>query len=176
MFERGWRLRHGSVSYEWGGRNPADPFRRNLGRVYNLQAPDVSEVQIVSEDAPRPRADVVRFGQDYRGGRTWTFTLGVKAGSERAAELLLGEVERAWRGDGVRLAAGALAQLTTQVNGQERTVYGRPRRFTPNYSLLSAGEASAIATFDTQDDVWYGPEQSLRVDLAPSASGSWWAA
>ena len=77
---------------------------------------------------------------------------------------------RAWRGDGVRLVAGAMAQLTTMQDGRELTTYGRPRRYTANLSQLNAGEATAVATFETCSDAWYGAEQQERIDIVPPTS------
>lgn len=167
MIDRQWRLTYPGCDFTWGA-NPADPFRRPMN-VYNAEAPDPGSVAITLEDAERPRQDGVRFGQDYRGGRTWTFTLGVRGTSQAHARSLLAAAEKAWRGDGVRLIPGKMAALTTAIDGQERTLYGRPRQFTPSYAKIAAAEAAAVCTFDTMDDVWYGPEQSVRIDMNPTA-------
>lgn len=170
-YERQWVLEHPGVSFAWGGVNPANPFRLPRG-VYNLEPPEQAATTVTTEDAEHVRRDGMRFGQDYRAGRTWTFTLGVKGTSPANARQLLADAELAWRGDGVRMIPGAMASLTTMVGGQLRTVYGRPRLFTPSYAKLAASEASAVATFDTFDDCFYGPEQQLRIDMTASpASG-----
>lgn len=172
-FERGWQLAYPGVVYEWGGVNPADPFRRNLGRPITMAPPAVSDTELETDDSAEPRQDGVRFGSDFRRGRTWTFTLGIKGTTRAGAEAFLSELERVWRGDGVRLTPGAYAAVSFRPTAGIglRTMYGRPRKFTPVYDLVHAGQASALVTFDARDDLWYGSEQSVRVDLAPSAAG-----
>lgn len=168
-FERQWVLEHPGVSFAWGGQDPANPFRLPRG-IYNLAPPEQAATDVATEDTTKPRQDGVRFGQDFRGGRTWTFTLGVKAATPAAARALLASAELAWRGEGVRLTPGAMASLTTMVGGQYRTMYGRPRLFTPNLTNIGQGEASAVCTFDCFNDLWYGPQQQVRVNLQPSAT------
>lgn len=176
MLEGEWRLQAPGIDVSWGGVDPADPFRRNRGRVTLREAPDFTDTELLLEDTARPRQDGIRFGQDYRRGKTITFQLQIKgAGSTNVAasascRAMLAALELAWRGDGVRLIPGAMASLTVRVAGAERRVYGRPRKYAPNLANIALGEATAVATFDTADDVWYGPEQQLTVQLARPAS------
>lgn len=170
LLEREWVLEYPGTELRWGGIDLVTNPHRLPRDVYNLTAPEVGDVNIRTEDGDRPRQDGVHFGQDYRGGRTWTFTLGVKGTSAAHAAGLLAAVEKAWRGDSVRLLPGESAALTTRLNGVEYTMFGRPRRFTPNRAELHAWKASAVVTFDCIDDVLYGPEQTLRIDPIPPTS------
>lgn len=176
MLERQYRLQYPGVDYTWGGIDPVgDPFRLFRGRTRTI-AVEWTDTELTLEDTDRPRQDGRRFGQDYRRGATGTFTLGARGvtGSKAAAEAsvrqLMREQARAWRGDGVRMIPGAMAQLTTMQDGRELTTYGRPRRWAPNYAQIHAGEATAVATFDTWSDAWYGAEQQVRIDIVPPTS------
>lgn len=167
MRDRGWRLAvPGGSSVDFGGVDiVADPFLRGLGWI-GVQDYEVSETALTTEDTARPRTDGVRFGQDYRGGLTHTFTLTVRGRTRAEAEQLAGALSDVWRGDDVRDTPDTFAELTTSQGGAERTMLGRPRRFQPNYDRLSSAyEVTAVATFETTDDTWYGPEESLRIDL-----------
>lgn len=177
MLERQWRLTYPGVEYVWGGIDPvADPFRLFRGRPRNIAAPEWTDTDLATEDTDRPRQDGRSFGQDYRRGATGTFTLGVRGvgGSnvamQQSVRQLMRDQARAWRGDGVRLIPGAMAQLTTLQDGRELTTYGRPRRWAANYGQLYAGEATAVATFDTCSDAWYGLEEQVRIDIVPPTS------
>lgn len=175
MNERGWRLEYPGVTYEWGGLDPVgDPFRLFRGRARNTSVPEYTDTEVEVEAGGRPRQDGQWFGQDFRRGLTITFQLAVRgvagAGGEASVRQLLRAQQLAWRGDGVRMVPGALAKLTTLQDGRELTTYGRPRRWAANTSLIRQGEASAVATFDTMDDVWYGSEQSARIDIVPPTS------
>lgn len=166
MRERGFRLSYPGTVLEFGGIDPTgDPFGLGLGWI-GVTDYDVSATALTTEDTNRPRVDGIRMGQDFRGGRTHTFTLTVRGRTRAEAELLAGAAEDAWRGDTVRLTADTFAELTTMQGGAERTVLGRPRNFAPNYERLSSAyEVTCVATFETTDDTWYGAEESLRVDL-----------
>lgn len=171
MLERQWLLEYPGVSFAWGGRDPVNnPFRLPRG-VFNSAAPAWGEAAVTTEDADRPRDDGVLFGQDWRGGMTATFELGMAGTTEMHARQLQAEAQRAWRGDSIRGVPGAVAALTTQVGGQLRTVYGRPRKFTPGPVVPQTCRASATATFDCVTDVWYGPEQTVRIDLPTAPAG-----
>ena len=179
LFEQQWRLAYAGVEYLWGGIDPADPFKRWLGRGSNAEAPEWSDTELELETWGRPRQDGVGFGQDFRRGKTVTFQLIFKgAGSTNAAtrahaSQLIADAERAWLAEdeaGERLAPGQLATLTTRYGGVERTIYGRPRKFTPIYATLASGQARAVATFDCASDTWFGDEESLRVDMVPPTS------
>lgn len=177
MLEREWRLTYPGVDYSWSGVDPVtDPFRRGRGRPKNREAPEFSDTELSTEDADRPRQDGRTFGQDFRRGMTITFQLSMEgtgatnAAAEADTRRMMREQQLAWRGDGVRMTAGAMAQLTTCQGGAELTTYGRPRRWTPSYATIQAGRAVSVATFDTMDDAWYGAEQQHRVDIVPPTS------
>lgn len=177
MLAREWRLQYPGVDYSWSGVNPTgDPFRRFRGRASNREAPEFTDTELTVEDADRARQDGRTFGQDFRRGCTITFQLALtgagvnNAAAEQDCRRMLREQQLAWRGDGVRMTAGAMATLTTMQDGVELTTHGRPRRWAPNPAGLHAGEATAVATFDTMDDVWYSPAQQQRVDIVPPTS------
>lgn len=176
MLERQYRLQYPGVDYSWGGLDPADTFRRSRGRARNTAPPEFTDTELELETGGRPRQDGSWFGQDFRRGLTITFQLGVRgdgatnAATEASCRALMRAQQLAWRGDGVRLQAGAMAKLTTLQAGRELTTYGRPRRWAPNYGAVQMGEASAVATFDTMDDVWYGAEELVRINIVPPTS------
>lgn len=132
-------------------------------------APEVGPVVIEADDVGRPRGDGVAFGADFFGGRTVTFDVAVIGGDEVTGRALLEGLQRAWRGDAVRVRPGAVASLTSPSG---RTVFGRPRRFVSDDSLSLSGVATVIADFVTADSVWYsGVEHVATVLLVPDPGG-----
>lgn len=132
-------------------------------------APDLGAREIEHEDARRPRADGISFGQDFTAGRTVTFELDVDGADTDDARAKLARLSRAWRADAVRSTPGATATLTT---GSGRVAFGRPRRFSSNDDLLPQGLSTVVADFASADDAWYGgTEQGVTVPLVPAPSG-----
>ncbi|MFD0044748.1 hypothetical protein ACFVGV_06110 [Pseudarthrobacter scleromae] len=143
-------------------------FGSIASRLVFTSAPDLGSLAIRHDDADRPRADGVVFGEDFFGGRTITFDVSVAGEDEAHARELLGRMARAWRADVVRRTPGAVATL---VSDSGRIAFGRPRRFASTDELLPEGMSQVIADFATADSVWYGPEHSVSVDLQPRPGG-----
>lgn len=158
-----WSLTYAGTSVTWG---PADL------PIVNMDAPDLGAVDIREDDADRPREDGRAFGQDFRGGRTISFELGVFGQDEAAARTTLAALARAWRADPVRGTPGAVAELRMRHAGRERVAYGRPRRFASNDSEIGQGVATVVADFAVTDDVFYGTTAQIEdVTLAPPLGG-----
>lgn len=158
-----WKLSYTGTDVTFG---PADLD------VVNLAAPEVSDPDIETDDARRPRADGVAFGVDFRGGQTVTFDLAVCGRDEAATRAAYAKLATAWRGDGIRTQPGAVAALYTRRGGSTRVAFGRPRRFAGNVEHVHQGLITAVCDFACADDRWYdADEQTREVALVPAPSG-----
>ena len=131
---------------------------------------DVGGYDIRSQDRERSSGDGVFFGRDFHTPPTWTFKLGVKAidGDVMGALRRLGAV---WRGDRFRGVPGAYTALSYRLGGQERVVYGRPRRFFADPDPTWQSDWKMVtADFRLMDSRSYGPLRSLTLDLVSTAS------
>lgn len=104
------------------------------------------------QDVDYPSADRTRFGRDYVGAPTWSWTVLI---SPRDGDVL-GAQQRlaaAWRNTSTRNTPGAVTQLVVQRNGVKYAVWGRCRRI-----VFDAGETdwlrqgAAFATLDFKLD------------------------
>lgn len=156
MINGEWRLRYPGTEYAFG------PHGFD---VFNRTTPEPGTVDDEVGDAPRPFEDGVNFGTDTKGGRLWSFDLGVSSlTSEADVRARVGAFRTAWRADIVRGTAGMLAELHTCYRGVERVMYGRPRRADPVYANTSATlTASIVATFQATDDVHYDTTPTTAV-------------
>jgi hypothetical protein len=159
-----WRLSYPGVEYAFG--TPATP-------VFNRTTPDLGDVDIRVSDVDRPRADGRAFGVDFRGGRTISFDLGLRARSEAEVRQEAARLQQVWRADAVRSTAGALATLTTQYAGRQRVIYGRPRRLAVDYSDAGINSfVTAVADFAAIDDLFYdADEYSAQFGSVPPTTG-----
>ena len=124
---------------------------------------EVSEVEfgrpeIEDQDARNPFRDGLRFGRDYRAGRTITFELFAhsRGGADPLESVAL--LERAWLADAVRSRSGAFSVLTYRINGRDRRVYGRPRRFATDSRLYRSGVIGITCDFQCLDHLFYADE------------------
>lgn len=120
------------------------------------------------DDRELPRADGLRFGQDFRGGQTARFSLWVSGDDEADVLAELAALATVWRNDGGRTFAGSMATLR-HPNG--RFMFGRPRSFEADAQRAGQGYATVKAVFEAQDDLWYGPEELTRIRFVPPVSG-----
>jgi hypothetical protein len=104
-----------------------------------------------TSDADLPTEDGRRFGVDLRGGETWGFSLFTSPSVE-------GEGWAAYRD---------VKQLRYRLGGQNRCVYGRPRRWTPGDTKSGhAGLLFVEADFETVDAQVYDAEvKAVRVGM-----------
>jgi hypothetical protein len=136
------------------------------------KAPDLGDAALTTADSPRARRDGVAFGQDFRGGRTVTFDLGIVRPSEAEALAAVERFSRLWRADEVRSTPGATATLTVRRAGRERVLFGRPRRFAENVEHIEEGYATILADFAASDDCFYSStETATTISLVPPLSG-----
>lgn len=128
---------------------------------------------IVSVDRQLPRSDGIRFGRDYRGGRTIAFTMHVFGDTGGQGLGILDELTAAWMGDSVRTRPGAVQTLRIKTGGRTRRVYGRSRRFAPVSTKIAAnGWAPVEADFRTVDHYFYDDNESNNtVAIVPPSGG-----
>ncbi len=159
-----WQLSYPGTTFTFG--TPETP-------VWNRTTPDVGDVDIRVADGDRPRQDGRAFGVDFRGARTISFDLGVRAHTAAEVREETAELLRAWRADAIRGVPGAVASLTSHYDGRERVVYGRPRRIAPNYSDVTVNlNAVVVADFACVDDLFYGTtEESHSFSIVPGTGG-----
>lgn len=164
MRDAEWRLRYPGTDFTFGTRETP---------TFNRTTPDLGDIDIRIADVDRPRGDGVSFGMDYRGGRTISFDLGVRAQTELAARDEAARLITAWRADRVRLKPGSVAELTARYAGRERVVYGRPRRLAPDYSDVAVNcFVGVTADFACVDDLFYDPEwEEARMTTSPQLGG-----
>ncbi|MBM0201922.1 hypothetical protein JNW90_01465 [Micromonospora sp. STR1s_5] len=158
-----WTMAYPGTTYTWGPR---------ASGVMLASEPQISAVEIITDDVPRPRADGRAVGVDFRGAGTVTFELLVLGDSEAQVRERHSVLSRVWRADRVRSVPGAVAALSTVVAGRPRVGYGRPRRFAAAPKRPRQGVIPVVADFALVDDCWYDPtvEQTL-VPLVPPPSG-----
>jgi hypothetical protein len=132
------------------------------------QMPAITAPEIVTDDSSVPRGDARRFGQDFLGGTTIAFELSVNGSTEDEDRALLGRLRAAWRADAVRSTPGAFATLKAHTG---RYTYGRPRQLTADDRFAHVGRSDVIASFETADDLWYGPQESARVRFVAETVG-----
>lgn len=159
-----WRLIYPGADYTFG---TAETL------VWNKKAPEIGTPDVKSSDVDRPRSDGRAFGVDYVTGQTISFDLGVRASSDAGVREATSLLKKVWRADPVRLTPGAVAELRAQYAGRERIVYGRPRRFSPDFSDAAINHhVSVLADFACVDDVWYGPDDSsIQFGIVPPLGG-----
>lgn len=133
-----------------------------------FESPDIVQV-----DRQLPRSDGIRFGRDYRGGRTISFTMHVFGESVTQGFGILDELTATWMGDATRLRPGAVQTLRIKTGGRTRRVYGRSRRFAPVSTKIAAnGWAPVEADFRCVDHYFYDDvEKSNTVSIVPPSGG-----
>jgi hypothetical protein len=159
-----WRLTYPGTSYRFG--TPANA-------AWNLTTPDVGDADLRVADVDRPRQDGRAFGVDYRGGRTISFEMGLRAQTPAKAREEAALLQQARRADAIRSVPGAVAELRTVYDGRERLMYGRPRRLALDYGDVTVNQyVGVVADFACSDDLFYGSvEEDARVSLVPSLGG-----
>ncbi len=159
-----WLLSYPGTDFVFG--NPETP-------VWHRKTPDIGDVDLRVADVNRPRQDGKAFGVDYRSGRTITFEMGVRGTSPTEVRTTAAELTKAWRADPVRKTPGAVAELRLNYDGRERLVYGRPRRFAPDYSDVAVNQfINVVADFACADDLFYDTEEEgITFSIVPSLGG-----
>ncbi len=122
-----------------------------------------------TQDVDNPTGDGVRMGKDFKGSTSWAFGLYTNGETEDEAWAALSDLAAAWDADDVRTDPGAVMPLRFRVAGQNRRVYGRPRRWTASPTNLSLGGRIDIeADFATVDHLVYDDEMKTQiVTIAP---------
>ncbi|NII42106.1 hypothetical protein E9228_002764 [Curtobacterium flaccumfaciens] len=131
-------------------------------------APEIGDPNRDNQDSDLPGVDGSLFGIDSTSGQTIAFGLTAVGETDAEANALHAAFRRVWRADSIRRTPGATATLTAPSG---RSTFGRPRRITPTFYPDDAGAVGITADFATQNDLWYGPEQTLRVPLGLSQGG-----
>lgn len=164
MLENEWRLVYPGEDFTFG---------TGASDVFNVTAPDLGDIPLRVDDAEVPRGDGGLFGVDFHGQRTITFDLGITGDTPTDIRASVAALTLAWRADSVRTVPGAVAELRARYRGEERLVYGRPRRFAPNLREVSTGLfASATADFLCSDDRFYSVDEHVAiVSLVPPLGG-----
>jgi hypothetical protein len=164
MIHGEWRLIYPGVDFLFGSRSST---------VFNRTSPEIGTPEIQIADNDRPRGDGRAFGVDYYGGQTLAFDLGVRAATDAEVRQATAALRHVWRADAVRQTPGAVAELRAYYGGRERVVFGRPRRFSPDYSDATVNNlVSVLADFDCTDDLWYAPEDdSVEFGIVPPLGG-----
>jgi len=128
---------------------------------------------MVVVDRPLPRADGIRFGRDYRGGRTLTINMHVFGDHGPHGMSIVDDLAAVWTGDAARQLPGAVQTLRIRYAGRTRRVYGRSRRFAPvTLRTASSGWAPVVADFRTVDHYVYDDNEKVNeVAIVPPSGG-----
>ena len=128
-------------------------------------------------DVERHREDGIAFGEDFIGGDSITFEVGVltalAADPARAGADSLGTFKQMWRHRGFRDRAAKYAVLRQRIAGRTTRCYGRPRRFEETTGRTTRkGYTPFVATFVVQDARWYDDDARVAsVGLRTSNDG-----
>jgi hypothetical protein len=157
------------------------------GSATSIQDVDFGDPELTVGDLPRPRADGMMFGRDYRGGRLVTFELTVLTAYTAPAVAALPELggygtvatldelallNRAWSGGLVRTTPGAVSRLRYRLGGRQRVLYGRPRKFAATSGWATLGRVPVSATFQAIDHRFYDDvERTAVVPYIPPPAG-----
>lgn len=159
-----------------------------VGATVVIEDVDFGAPGIITHDTPRPRADGLMFGRDWRGGRIITFTLSVLTeytvpavatvggyGTVSALDAL-GGLERAFLADSVRSAPGAVSMLRYRLGGRQRVVFGRGRKFASVSRYATMGRIPVTCEFQCVDHLFYDDTQytNLVGYVPPPAGGLVW--
>lgn len=137
----------------------------------NVESIEWGSPEIRQVDSTRPREDGRRFGRDYRGGRTLSFSL-FTMGTDVSAMSDLGELSAKWDAAAIRAQSGAVSVLRWNIGGRLRKVWGRPRQISADPHYFFQGKAMITADFETVDHLFYADEiQSASVSLVPPPIG-----
>ena len=163
-----WRLTYPGVDLEFGTHETGYPLTRQV---------EIGPAAMAASDTDQPMTDGVLFGVDRFRGRTIRFTgahidktpLPDVEPWNKPLDLAL-PIARAWKGDGIRQRAGAVATLEHVDRG--RVVFGRPRDRTPDLTLVRRGWSEWTGDFVTVDDMFYGAlEQQISAHINPGPFG-----
>lgn len=153
--------------YQFGGWDQAQT--KVMIEDITFNAPDITTM-----DRQLPRSDGIRFGRDYRGGRTIAFDMHVFGSSGGQGFEILDELTQAWYGDNVRTSPGAVQTLRIRAGHRPaRRVYGRGRRLAPAPLRTSAtGWSPVTAEFKTIDHYYYDDQEKTNtVSIVPEQGG-----
>lgn len=154
-----WRLEYlGTTSIDFGTHDTGYPFTKQVV---------ITDAVVQTNDMPHPLSDALVFGVDVTRGRTLQFagamlSEGILAAGESKWDQPLnraGVLERAWKARELRRTPGAVATLSNLERG--RCVYGRPRQFTPDHTLVRKGWSTYDCAFVTSDDKFYALEENM---------------
>ncbi len=140
--------------------------RRSDPTTVHIQ--DLSRAKDVrTQDADDPVDDGVRFGRDYIGASTWTFTFAIRGRTAAESFDAVDQLEAAWRPYGIRRTPGAKSVLRYRLNGRTRRVYGRGRKFDPadKQGLVNGVFLPAIGEFTAEPFTYDDQEASLNLGL-----------
>lgn len=135
--------------------------------------PDFDGAEVRGDPVEAPRADGIRWGRGYRGGRTITLDITVNCQTPSEGRAAAAELEAAWDAEAIRKVPGALSVLRFQYAGQTRRVYGRTGKLsTATTTFDRAGRIDYVAEFTTADHLYYADSVSETVvPFIPTALG-----
>jgi hypothetical protein len=131
-----------------------------VGKSIAVSKFDRGAFDIRDQDQAAARGDVRRFGTDRHTPGVWVFEMFTNLRDATAALDAVEQLEVAWDAEDIRLTPDAAVPLRYRINGRDRRVYGRPRRFsyTPQ-ALTTAGRIDIVADFALADRGSYDDEE-----------------
>lgn len=134
---------------------------------------DPGEDAYESSDGVNGLSGTRAFGRDLPTAKTWTWNAHVNETSVSTARGALSLLARSWRNREVYTNSGAVTALRYRMAGENRRVFGRPRRFAapPSNQILS-GYVPVTMTFDLVDTLHYDDiEQNASIAYSSTSSG-----
>ena len=120
-------------------------------------------------DQPAPKIDAMLFGIDLQTPPLWTFTLWTNTTTTADALAALDPLAKCWNAKPVRSVPGAVSELRYSIAGRSRSVFGRPRQFTPVPTAPNQGRIDVVADFQLAENISYDVDTNqASVGINPS--------
>lgn len=149
---------------------------QNTGYV-TLGHPSKEPGDIGGSESARSREDGIRFGEDYEGGASVGFEVGVltdrdPTDPQGANADALDLFESKWRSLTWRHRHDRYAVLRSNMKGRTRRAYGRPRRFAATEDgLAKKGYSTFLCDFTVMDGRWYDDAETTAQTVDGGAAG-----
>lgn len=109
-----------------------------------------------TQDSVDPMSGTTMFGRDVLTGPVWNWQLHINRTTEQEALATLRSFRKAWHAWQIRDVPGAVIPLRYQLDGQQRRIYGRPRRFeAPPDNKILGGYVPVSVDFKCVDGFVY---------------------
>ncbi|MGN6037256.1 hypothetical protein ACP6NG_17950 [Brevibacterium casei] len=132
---------------------------------------DLGDSDFSTQTVADPLSGYNRFGRDVPTRSEATFTFYSNRTNQAEANESLRKV-MSWWASASKMKPGAYTKITMMLGGEERTIYGRPRKYNVATDKLSRrGVTKVVASFERQDSLFYASEDELELKLYEAPRG-----